>query len=126
MYIGEISKKTGVSIKAIRFYEEQGLLFGVTRSGRYRVFNETHIFLIQCIMQAKALGFKLAEIKHAFSHKDDQEPWLHILKMIEHKQQSLSEEIQLKKDQKKALFEFHAQIKLCLSNKPHCRLEDNI
>ncbi|MFD2177822.1 MerR family transcriptional regulator [Veronia pacifica] len=126
MYIGEVSKKTGASIKAIRFYEKLGLLTDVARSGRYRIYNDTHIFLIQCIVQAKAQGFKLAEIKRALSYKDEQAPWLHILEMIEHKQQSLSEDIQRMQDQKKTLSELHAQIKRCLSDNPQCQLEDGI
>lgn len=126
MYIGEVSKKTGVSIKTIRFYEELGLLTAVARSGRYRVYNDTHISLIQLIIQAKEQGFKLAELKSVVSYKNEHEPWIHILEMIENKQKLLSEEIQRKQNQIKALSQYYTQIQMCLSNNPQCQLEDRV
>ncbi|MCP4138862.1 MAG: MerR family transcriptional regulator [Chloroflexi bacterium] len=63
MYIGEVSRQTGASPKAIRLYESLGLLPTIERKGRYRYFTENDIGLIQIIRQAKELGFRLAEIK---------------------------------------------------------------
>lgn len=126
MYIGEVSKQTGASIKAIRFYEELGLLSDVARSGRYRVYTDTHILLIRLILQAKEQGFKLSEIKRGLSQKNVEEPWLHVLNMIEQKQHSLSAEIQLKQEQRKALSEIHAQVTSCLASNPQCQLEDSV
>lgn len=39
MYIGEAARVSGVTIKAIRHYEAQGLLPGIHRSGSYRQFS---------------------------------------------------------------------------------------
>lgn len=125
MYIGEVSKKTGASIKAIRLYEELGLLTGVARSGNYRVYTNTHVLLVQLIVKAKMLGFKLAELSQV-SAGNAQAPWFQILDMIEQKQQSLSEEIQRKQDQQKTLSDYQAQIQRCLSDNPECQLEEGI
>ncbi|MDD9893761.1 MAG: MerR family transcriptional regulator [Gammaproteobacteria bacterium] len=126
MYIGEVSNQTGASVKAIRFYEELGLLTGVGRSGRYRVYTDTHVLLIRLIVKAKEQGFKLAELKAVVTGNDVREPWFHVLEMIEQKQQALSEEILLKQNQQKALSEYRAQIQSCLSDNPQCQLEDGI
>lgn len=63
MYIGEASKQTGLSIKAIRFYEEIGLIERPQRVGRYRVYQASTIELLVLIKEAKALGIPLAQLK---------------------------------------------------------------
>ena len=62
MYIGKVSTLTGASRKAIRHYEEIGLLPDIERSGNYRIYNEHHIVIIGMIKRAQTLGFKLSEI----------------------------------------------------------------
>lgn len=62
MYIGQVSERTGASRKAIRLYEELGLLQDIVRSGNYRIYNEHHIVIISLIKKAQTLGFKLADI----------------------------------------------------------------
>jgi MerR family copper efflux transcriptional regulator len=62
MYIGKVSTLTGASRKAIRHYEEIGLLRDIERLGSYRIYNEHHIVIIDMIKRAQALGFKLADI----------------------------------------------------------------
>lgn len=126
MYIGEVSNKTGVSVKTIRFYEELGLLTDVRRSGRYRVYDDSHILIINLIVQAKQLGFKLAELKQAVAATKVQEPWLKILEMIEQKQRSLSEEIQSMQHQIETLSNYRHQIQSCLSVNPQCKLKDSV
>ncbi|ANE48716.1 MerR family transcriptional regulator [Paenibacillus swuensis] len=41
MKIGELSQVTGVSIRMLRYYEEQGLIRSERQSNGYRVFNPT-------------------------------------------------------------------------------------
>jgi len=75
MYIGEASKKSGLSIKAIRFYEEIGLIRRLPRSGRYRVYSESDIDLLVLIKEAKQLGVKLSQLKMVFVYKDGNIDW---------------------------------------------------
>ena len=63
MYIGETAKKTGLSIKAIRFYEKIGLIREPERVGRYRVYQQTDIELLILIKEAKELGVTLSQLK---------------------------------------------------------------
>lgn len=64
MYIGEISKKTEISIKTIRYYEEFGLLHKPKRSlSQYRIYNQKDLEKLLFIKKSKDLGLTLAEIK---------------------------------------------------------------
>ncbi len=78
MYIGEVSKKTGLSIKAIRFYENIGLIREADRVGRYRVYNETDIEILILIKEAKALGVTLSQLKGIVTYSDGKVDWAKI------------------------------------------------
>lgn len=64
MQIGEISKKTEVSVKTIRYYEELGLLNKAKRSiSQYRIYSQKDVEKLLFIKKSKDLGLTLAEIK---------------------------------------------------------------
>lgn len=67
MLINELSKKTGVSIHTIRFYENKGLLQGVTnentKTNNYKSYDDSHVERIEIIKEGQEVGFTLAEIK---------------------------------------------------------------
>ncbi|WP_261844865.1 MerR family transcriptional regulator [Aliamphritea ceti] len=78
MYIGEVANKTGLSIKAIRFYEEKGLIMPPPRKGRYRVYSDTHIDILNLIKEAKSLGTTLSQLKSAIVYKNGEVDWSYI------------------------------------------------
>ena len=78
MYIGEASKKTGLSIKAIRFYEEIGLIRPPERVGRYRVYQETEIELLILVKEAKELGVTLSQLKGVIIYNNGKVDWAEI------------------------------------------------
>lgn len=61
--IGQVAKRTGISVSAIRFYEEKGLVASGRNSGGQRVFAAADIRRISFIIIAQKLGFTLAKIK---------------------------------------------------------------
>ena len=62
--IGEVSKRSGIGIEALRFYEKSGLLDKPSRTyGGYRVYGEDVLERLAFIKQAQALGFSLDEIR---------------------------------------------------------------
>ncbi|NLS12178.1 Cu(I)-responsive transcriptional regulator [Vibrio sp. SM6] len=62
MNIGEIAKRTGLSSKAIRMYEEKGLITAPSRSeGDYRVYGDVQLQELNLIARAKLAGFSLLE-----------------------------------------------------------------
>lgn len=62
MYINEISKKLGISKKAINLYEEKGLIKPKKDNKGYRIYDdcEERLLLVQ---QLRKLDFSIAEIK---------------------------------------------------------------
>lgn len=76
MYIGEASKKSGLSIKAIRFYEAIGLIKQPERKGRYRLYEETDIEILVLIKEAKELGITLSKLQGVIVYKDGKADWL--------------------------------------------------
>lgn len=62
--IGEISNRSGVSVKTIRFYCDQGLLEPSDRSeGGYRLFQADCLAELELIRALRAMDVPLAELK---------------------------------------------------------------
>jgi MerR family transcriptional regulator, copper efflux regulator len=63
MTVGELSRRTGLSVKAIRQYEALGLIYSAGRSdGGYRLFDESALWCAQVIETLRALGLTIKEI----------------------------------------------------------------
>jgi MerR family transcriptional regulator, copper efflux regulator len=62
--IGDVSKRSGIGIEALRFYEKSGLLDKPSRTeSGYRVYGPEILERLAFIKRAQALGFSLDEIK---------------------------------------------------------------
>jgi MerR family transcriptional regulator, copper efflux regulator len=62
--IGEVARRTGLSIHTVRFYERKGLLPPAARGpSNYREFTPRTLERLDFIRQAQDLGFTLAEIR---------------------------------------------------------------
>jgi MerR family mercuric resistance operon transcriptional regulator len=60
---GELSKRTGVNIETIRYYEQQKLVPEPARtSNGYRVYDIAHLKRLSFIKRCRELGFTLKEI----------------------------------------------------------------
>ena len=57
MRIGELSRQTGASPRAIRYYEQTGLLQSERQSNGYREFDDTAIQTVTTIRTLFELGF---------------------------------------------------------------------
>ena len=63
MTIGEASRRSGFTIKALRFYERRGILPPANRRPNgYRVYCETDLGRLSFVRDAKALGLTLGAI----------------------------------------------------------------
>ena len=66
MLISELSKKTGISVHAIRFYEKSGLIAGrrdeSIKSNNYFHYDEVTVEKLEFISDAKSVGFTIKEI----------------------------------------------------------------
>jgi DNA-binding transcriptional MerR regulator len=64
LLIGEVAKRSGASRKALRLYEEAGILPPARRTeAGYRVYGPDAVDLLAFVRQAQRLGFTLDEIK---------------------------------------------------------------
>ena len=64
MNIGELAEKSQVTAKAIRRYEELGLLPKASRSlTGYRQYSDKDVNVLVFVKRARALGFSLSDIK---------------------------------------------------------------
>ncbi len=57
MRIGELSRQTGASRRAIRYYEQTGLLSSERQANGYREFDETAVETVSTIRTLFELGF---------------------------------------------------------------------
>ncbi|RJE84286.1 MerR family transcriptional regulator [Paenibacillus sp. 1011MAR3C5] len=82
--IGQLSQRTGISIRTLRYYDELGLLkpAKVAESGN-RYYSNEEIRLLQHITALKELGFTLASIKELLSQgkdsADQEQRWMSYL-----------------------------------------------
>ena len=61
--VGELARLTGVSVRALRHYDEIGLLHACERAPNgYRLYDACDIARLQQIQSLRSLGFSLAEI----------------------------------------------------------------
>jgi len=62
--ISDVAKKTGLTSKAIRFYEEKGLVTAPMRSDNgYRNYTQKHLDELTLLRQARLVGFNLEECR---------------------------------------------------------------
>ncbi len=72
--IGALARLAGCTVKAIRFYEANGLLFAAARSpARYRLYTERDLRQLQFIQRAKLIGLPLTKIKSLVVHVSEEQ-----------------------------------------------------
>ena len=85
MLIGDLATRAGLSAKAIRFYEQAGLLPQPPRtSGGYRDYPLGAVDRLAFIRHAQAAGFTLADIRGVLAIRDSgQAPCQHVSVLID-------------------------------------------
>ncbi len=67
--IGELAEEFGVTSRALRVYEEEGLL-NPLREGTRRIYRERDRVRLRLILRGKRLGWSLADIRESFELYD--------------------------------------------------------
>lgn len=77
MRIGELSRRSGVSIRALRYYEEQGLLTPGRDANSYRSFDESDVERVAHIQLLYSAGMRSSCILEVLSSMcgDGSEPY---------------------------------------------------
>jgi MerR family transcriptional regulator, copper efflux regulator len=121
MKINEVSKKTGLSISTIRFYEKQNLIpekFVSRDSNNYRNYSEDIIEYLLMIKTVHSVGFSLTEIKDIQKNNTD-------LVSADTKIKLLQKKIEDVEKQKDILNKTEAILKKMLKNKLNSKTDIN-
>jgi len=71
MNIGAASKRSNLSTKTIRYYEEIGLLDPDRAANGYRDYSDQHLHKLQFIQRSRSLGFSIEECRHLLALYED-------------------------------------------------------
>lgn len=90
MLIGEVADFFGISRKAIRLYEKKGIIkpMKVDAENGYRYYSTEQVQQLNALLELKALGFSLDEIKGIIDGKAAKAP---LLEMLEKKRKAWQE-----------------------------------
>jgi len=72
-WISELAQKTGVSVRTIRYYVDEGLLPQPEVRGKYAVFHEGYLERLELIKQLKDAYLPLKEIRSLLNSMNDAE-----------------------------------------------------
>lgn len=89
--IGEVAKRSGVSVESLRFYETRGLLepAGRTASG-YRLYDGAVFDRLRFVKKAQAVGFTLGETASIIAEaKQGKRPCAEVRRMAEERLREL-------------------------------------
>ena len=94
--ISELASELGVTARAIRFYEEQGML-APTRRGQERIYSPRDRVALKLILRGKRIGFSLAECKTLIELYDpragNRKQLQSLLEMIAERRQQLEQQL---------------------------------
>ncbi len=136
MRIGELAKRGGVSVQAIRFYERRRLMRTPRRTpAGYRIYTENDLEAVSVIKKMQRFGFKLVEIRRVLQlwilpsdtgapspyHEGSQECRREALKLGEKKLEAMNQQIrssiQLRDELQAALSQIRAGLNPTLPKK---------
>ena len=86
MQIGELAQRSGLSVKALRYYEYIGVLAAPPRTaGGYRDYDDVAVGRLEFVRAAQAVGLTLGEIREVIAYRERGEvPCGHVLDLILH------------------------------------------
>ena len=64
LHIGEVAERVGLSLRTVRYYEEQGLFEPAGRTdGGFRLYTDSEVDRLLLIKQMKPLGFTVQQMR---------------------------------------------------------------
>ena len=93
--IGDVSKRSGIGVEALRFYEKSGLLDRPSRTfSGYRVYGEEVLERLAFIKRAQTLGFSLEEIRQIVDDaRKGQSPCDEVREIVRRRMEELDERL---------------------------------
>lgn len=99
MFIGQAARLSGLSVKAIRFYEAQGLIPSPTRQGRYRSYSGEDVVRLRLLCEARRFGFSLAVLRDLMKNAFTPGHCERVHAVIEQRRATLLEQVRELEDQ---------------------------
>jgi len=90
MRIGDLATRAGVSVRALRYYEEQGLLVAERSTGGHRHFPESAVAQVEMIQQFFAAGVPSRVIQGILPSLDSGTATAEVLALLRAEQERLS------------------------------------
>lgn len=115
MLINELSKRTGISIHTIRFYEKSGLIKGKrdekVSSNNYFHYDEEAVEKLELVRDAKSVGFTISEISQLMDAWYNKKMSVaQKLSVLEEKLLSIDNRIKQLKEMKKMINQFKQDV----------------
>ncbi|MFM9021764.1 MAG: MerR family transcriptional regulator [Sediminibacterium sp.] len=115
MLINELSKRTGISIHTIRFYEKSGLIKGKrdekVSSNNYFHYDEEAVKKLELVRDAKSVGFTISEISQLMDAWYNKKMSVaQKLSVLEEKLLSIDNRIKQLKEMKKMINQFKQDV----------------
>ena len=71
LHIGEVAERVGLSLRTVRYYEEQGLFAPAGRTdGGFRLYTDSEVDRLLLIKQMKPLGFTVQQMRELLEAHD--------------------------------------------------------
>jgi len=95
MRIGELAEQAGISTKAIRYYEQIGILTPPARTpSGYRSYDPSALGRLGFVRAAQAVGLTLGEIRQIIAFRDNgQAPCAHVTDLLQRRTAGLDARI---------------------------------
>jgi len=93
MKIGELAKHVQISIDSIRSYEKRQLLQPKRTTAGYRDYSNKDLQRLRFILQAKALGFTLEEIRQLLCLQSGNQDCFQVKQIAQRKSQDIASRI---------------------------------
>ncbi len=87
--IGELARRTGVAITALRYYDELGLVRPKTRASGQRRYAESAVRAVGVVLLLRDVGFSLAEVAELIAARTRTARWS---ALVERKLAALAEQ----------------------------------
>jgi MerR family transcriptional regulator, copper efflux regulator len=93
--IGDLAKRSQVSVGTLRYYESLGLISPIRAENNYRYYSSETLQQVQFIKKAQALNFSLADIQRILNLRNSGESPCHLVdQLLDEKIEQLEQQIQ--------------------------------
>jgi MerR family transcriptional regulator, copper efflux regulator len=126
MTVGQLARRTGLSVKAIRQYEALGLIYSAGRSeGNYRLFDESALWCAQVISTLRSLGLTIKQIDQlgrAYLSEPDEPIGPRVAELLDQAEQRIDDRIAELTAVRGRIREFRAEHSAALAGRPGANL----